>query len=163
MCKYKRSILAAVSALLLIIFFFCSCLRSQTLSPNDPNLTKLGGECIYKTYDGFAHITSIQQTAKSKQQAKLIDGPGYEGYEVYFVISLSEPISESWAREVVAKEQLFTLINAWFPGERYLEKYGLEIGENLPIQINVIQKGTCTPLILDFKTVDRSDYFESKQ
>jgi len=132
------------------------------MSPKDSNAPQFGGECTYKSYDGFASITRIEKTERSRQQAKMPGGPGYEGYAVSFVISLSEPISEDWARGFVTREHVLTLKNSWHPGERYLKKYGLEIGEEFPIQLKVITRGTCTPLILEFQTVERGDYFESE-
>jgi hypothetical protein len=122
----------------------------------------MGGECVYSVYDGLANITRVEKTERSRQQANLPGGPGYEGYEVSYGISVREPISESWARDVVTKEYVFTLKNSWYPGKRYLEKYGLEVGEELPIQVRIITSGTCTPVILEFPTVDREDYFESE-
>jgi len=122
----------------------------------------MGGECVYNVYDGFANITRVEKTERSRQQAKVPGNPGYEGYEVSYVISLREPISESWAKDVVKKEYVFTLKNSWYPGERYLEKYGLKVGEELPIQVRIIIMGTCTPVILELQTIDREDYFESE-
>jgi hypothetical protein len=132
------------------------------MSSNDPNSQKIGGECTYKSYDGVANIIRVEMTERSRQQANTPGGPGYEGYEITFVISLREPISKEWAKNFATREHAFTLINSWYPGEKYLEKYGLEVGKELPIKLDVIQRWTCTPLILKFETVDREDYFESE-
>ena len=140
----------------------CSCSNGRTMPPKDSNPRQVGGECVYTIYDGLANITRVEKTDRSRKQANTPGGPGYEGYEVSYVISLREPISESWAKDVVTKQYPFTLKNSWYPGERYLEKYGLKVGEELPIQVQIITSGTCTPVILEFQTVDREDYFESE-
>jgi len=144
---------------LMLLISFCS--NGRTMSPQDAN-RQIGGDCVYTSYDGFANIIQVEKTARSEQQAATPGGPGYEGYEVTFIISLREPIAEELAEHFVTREHVFTLMNSWYPGERYLRKYGLEVGKELPITLDVIQRGTCTPLILKFSTVDREDYFESE-
>jgi hypothetical protein len=148
------------TTILILMVLACSCSNGRAMSSKDSN-RQFGGECVYNTYDGVAKITRVEKTEESRKQANTPGGPGYEGYEVSYVISLGEPISESWAKDVATKQYPFTLKNSWYPGERYLEKYGLEVGAELPIHVQIITSGTCTPVILEFPTVDREDYFES--
>ena len=164
MYKYSKIkvYLKIYTTILLLTVLVCSCSNGRAMPPKTPNPRQFGGECVYNVYDGLATITRVEKTERSRNQANTPGGPGYEGYEVSYVISLREPIVETWAKHVVTKEYPFTLKNSWYPGERYLEKYGLHVGEELPIQVQIITRGTCTPVILEFQTVDREDYFESE-
>lgn len=43
-----------------------------------------GGCCTYVSFEGIARIVRITKTLASKAQAKVMGGPKYEGYEVWF-------------------------------------------------------------------------------
>jgi len=54
------------------------------------------------------------------------------------------------------------LMNSWFPGPRFLERYGIAAGKSFECSLKVITQGTCTPTVIDFPAIDRADYFESQ-
>ena len=72
-------------------------------------------------------------------------------------------ISQDWARKVVDREHLFRLANSWYPGERYIDKYGIKVGNIYPCTLRIITRGTCTPAIFKFPGDKDRDYFESRQ
>jgi hypothetical protein len=117
----------------------------------------VGGPCSYKRYPGKAMIVSV----KEKGPQKVMGGPPYTPYEVRFTFQTDQPIEEEFAR-VQGKERLLLLKNSWHPGPRFLEKYGIEAGKSFPCDLMVITRGTCTPIIFDFPTIDRADYFEAE-
>ena len=53
-------------------------------------------------------------------------------------------------------------MNSWYPGPRFLERYGIAAGKSFACTLNVISQGTCTPAVFDFQGIDRADYFESE-
>ena len=53
-------------------------------------------------------------------------------------------------------------MNSWYPGPRFLERYGIAAGKSFACTLNVISQGTCTPTVFDFQGIDRADYFESE-
>jgi len=54
-------------------------------------------------------------------------------------------------------------MNSWYPGPRFLERYGIAAGKSFACTLNVISQGTCTPAVFDFQGIDRADYFETEQ
>jgi hypothetical protein len=122
---------------------------------------RVGGPCEYNKYEGTATITRVEQTEKSSRQAKNVGGAGYEGYEVWFRFTPASEIREEWARPAAGRENRFTLMNGWYPGPKYLRKYGIKSGLKCRCVMKVIRKGTCTPIIFDFPGIKRDDYFES--
>ena len=122
----------------------------------------IGGSCVYNDYPGKAVITSIQMTDKSKAQATLSGGPGYPGYEIYFKFMTDKQIKEDWPRSTLDKKHLLLLVNSWYPGKEFIEKYHIEVNKEFNCTFKVINKGTCTPIIFEFKNIKRDDYFESK-
>jgi len=119
-----------------------------------------GGPCTYRSYPGEAVITRIIQTPASKEQARIIGGPGYEGYEVWFKFIPQATASDQPA-QLTNQEQLFTLRNSWFVGPRYLKKYALSPGNSLACEMSVLERGTCSPVQFHFPSIPNTDYFES--
>jgi len=122
---------------------------------------RVGGPCEYAEYRGTATITSVEQTERSRQQVGNVGGAGYEGYEVWFRFAPEADIREEWARPAAGKEHPLCLMNSWYPGPRYLEKYGIKKGRSYNCTLKVITRGTCTPTIFEFPEIRRDDYFES--
>jgi len=122
----------------------------------------IGGSCVYNDYPGKAVITSIQITDKSKAQATTLGSPGYSGYEIYFKFITDKQIKESWAISTLGKEHLLLLVNSWYPGKEFIKKYNIEVNKEFDCNLKIINKGTCTPIIFDFKNIKRADYFESE-
>jgi len=116
-----------------------------------------GGPCEYKTYSGHAEILSV----RLKKLPKGYPGPPHESYEVRFLFFPDHHIDESYA-QVEGKPQILTLTNSWYPGPRFLRKYGIQEGKIFDCHLKVITNGTCTPVVFDFPTIDRGDFFESR-
>jgi hypothetical protein len=153
-----------IKPLLLIIYIsiiiaLLSCCKN---SQNKSNI-KLGGECVYKNYNGIAEIKSIQKSVESSMQASVSGGPGYEGFEVKFAVQVNDNINKEWIKEYIKKEQLFILANSWYPGIKYINKYNIKEGNKYNCNVKVIEKGTCTPVVIEIDRLDKMDYFESKQ
>lgn len=119
------------------------------------DLHKVGGPCEYSKYRGKAVIVSINP----KKSTGYADGPSYEGYEVKFRFVAEEEIKEEYGK-IKGKEYVLTLTNSWYPGLKFLKKYGIKVGKRFDCFVHVIIKGTCTPIIFDFPAIDQSDYFE---
>ena len=119
------------------------------------NGQKVGGLCEYSKYRGKAVIVSIIPKTSSGYSA----GPSYEGFEVKFRFIAENEIKEAHGK-VEGKEYVLTLANSWYPGPKFLQKYGIKVGKSFDCILNVITKGACTPIVFDFPDIDQSDYFE---
>ena len=108
-------------------------------------------------YEGIARIVSVQK----KEMPKGYRGPSHESYEVKFSFSAEEKIKEPHGR-VEVKEHTLKLTNSWYPGPKFLRKYGIEVDRSFDCYLKVITKGTCTPILFDFPAINLSDYFESR-
>lgn len=128
-----------------------------------PAKPKVGGPCAYTDYPGTATVTRIERTEQSCQQALATGGAGYPGVEVWFKYQSPAQISPDWARKVADREQLFRLANSWYPGEMYIDKYGIKVGNTYRCVLKIIKSGTCTPAIFKFPGCRDDDYFESKK
>ena len=124
---------------------------------------KVGGPCEYVDYAGTATIAKMEITTASRQQALSTGGPGYPGCEVWFLFKTDAQISQDWARKVVTRGHLFRLANSWYPGEKYIDKYGIKVGNTYKCILKVITRGTCTPAMFKFPGCKDDDYFESKK
>ncbi len=123
----------------------------------------VGGPCEYVDYPGTATVTRMTSTDQSRRQALTPGGAGYPGVEIWFSFKTAARISQDWARKVVDREHLFRLANSWYPGERYIDKYGIKVGNIYPCTLRIITRGTCTPAIFKFPGDKDRDYFESRQ
>jgi hypothetical protein len=124
---------------------------------------KVGGPCEYVGYPGIATVTKMEITDQSRQQALSTGGAGYPGCEVWFSFKTDAAVSPDWARKLLGREHLFRLANSWYPGEKYIDKYGIKVGNTYPCVLKVITRGTCTPAIFKFPGCRDDDYFESKK
>lgn len=115
------------------------------------NKPVVGGQCEYKKYRGQARILSVRK----KQLPN-------ECYEVKFCFHTNDVITESYG-QVEGKEYLLLLDNSSYPGSKFLEKYGIERGRYFDCYLKVIIRGTCTPILFDFVTIDLSDYSENQE
>ncbi len=120
---------------------------------------RVGGRCEYRDLPGTATITRVAKTAASSQQA---GAAGYEGLEIEFSFASSQPIEDAAVRRFAERPHQLRLINSWYPGPRFVQKYGLTQGRALKAVLQIITKGTCTPMLFWFPEVDLSDYFESR-
>lgn len=133
------------------------------MKQNDKRETdlKAGGCCTYNSFSGHARITRIMKTEASVGQKGIIGGAGYEGYEVWFRFIPEQKLPSGFdSSGFLGREHLYTLQNGWYVGPRYLEKYKIRTGKEYPCVLKIIEKGSCSPLVFDFTTMGRGDYFE---
>ncbi len=135
----------------LIVFFICVC--STCAEDRVKGERLVGGQCEYKQYKGYAKIISI--TKKSD-----FDSYSHERYEVKFLFIPEQEIKEKYV-QTEGKEFLLLLSNSSYPGQKFLEKYGIEIGKVFDCYIKVIIKGTCTPILFEFPSIRLDDYLEN--
>jgi hypothetical protein len=108
----------------------------------------IGGPCQYKSYEGFAKITSITRT----------EAPGRHGderYEVRFHFFPDQKIEETFV-QTEGKEFLL-LDNLLLPRREFLEDHDIKVGKELECVMEVIQKGTCTPVLFKFPSLRSND------
>jgi len=122
----------------------------------------IGGPCSYENYQGKATILSISLINNSDTS----DENWGDGYKVVFTFQLNEnqtieqnrlELYENF-RNITEKEQVFKLVNSWYPNKDYLEKYEIEEGAVFDCELKLITKGTCSPVNFDFKNIDEADY-----
>ena len=119
--------------------------------------------CTYASYPGQARITRISRTAASSYQAKVMGGAGYEGFEVWFRFEPESTVTDDGIQALLGRDHLLTLQNSWYVGPAYLEKYKIAVETSFPCVMKVIREGTGTPVVFEFETIDRKDYFESRK
>lgn len=117
----------------------------------------VGGPCEYKAYPGRATIVSVQK----KERPAKAGAPLSAVYEVKFSFTPHGEIKEGYGR-VEGKEYLLLLANSSYPGPGFLKKYGIKPGKFFECYLKVITRGTCTPVLFDFPTIDLTDYSESE-
>jgi hypothetical protein len=125
----------------------------------DPNFQE-GAPCVYDNYEGEATITRVEMTEASRAQREVVGGPGYEGFEVWFRFVPEDPIPTDHSG-LLEREQLLSLRNGWYPGPRYIEKYGLEPGKKFLAVLGIIKEGVCQPAVFELDGIEDEDYFES--
>ena len=150
-----------IGALICIFLGFSNDTTSGVINDNCMKRGTEGGPCTYRSYPGEALITRIIQTPATKEQAQIIGGPGYEGFEVWFKF-IPHPTDSDQPAQLTNQEQLFTLRNSWFVGPRFLEKYELSPGKSVACEMSVLERGTCSPIQFHFPNIQNADYFESK-
>ena len=134
-----------------IILFFMgfSTAYADVCSPRSPST---GGPCEYARYKGKATIISIAKIAKTNRDP-------YEKYEVSFSFTPDLELQDNVAR-TEGKKYVLLLNNSSYPGPRFLEKYEIKVDKVFDCFMKVITKGTCTPIIFEFPTIQLDDYFE---
>ncbi|NMC48331.1 MAG: hypothetical protein GYA47_02705 [Desulfovibrio sp.] len=112
----------------------------------------VGGPCAYTDHPGTATIVAITPNSTSAQP--------FPGMTVTFTFKADGPLPPVVASDESRTHRL-TLTNGWNPGPRFLDKYGLRPGREIPCLLRLIRSGTCTPRIFAFPGIDLSDYFEA--
>ncbi len=153
---------AAVAAAAMAVAAFIA--DAASADPGSPQDRKVGGQCRYVEHPGTCTIISVEKTPDSTAQASLSGGPGYEGLAVTFTYAGAETGGDDDAlvRQAVEGRHELRLMNSWYPGPRFLERYGIAAGKLFACTLEVIAEGTCTPTVIDFLQIDRADYFESQ-
>jgi hypothetical protein len=142
---------------------FALAARAEPDAPQNGKLgARIGGKCTYAEHPGTCTIVSIQKTPDSIAQASLNGGPGYEGLTVVFTFAGAAAGGDQLVRQALEGKHELRLMNSWYPGPRFLVRYGIAAGNSLACTLNVISRGTRTPTVFDFQGIDRADYFESE-
>jgi hypothetical protein len=119
---------------------------AQQRVPETPRV--VGGPCQYKSYEGLAKITSMKRTEVPGRQAD-------ERYEVRFHFFPDQKIEETFV-QTEGKEFLL-LDNLLLPRREFLENHDIKVGKELECIMEVIQKGTCTPVLFKFPSLRSND------
>ncbi|WP_051261544.1 hypothetical protein [Desulfovibrio inopinatus] len=114
----------------------------------------VGGPCTYFTTEGVAHILSISPDLSASNLP-------YTAQKILFTYKPQSDAAKT-GLHTQNKTFVFTLTNGILPGPRYIARYKLRPGIDIPVHLKTITKGTCTPVVFDFPTLDQSDYFELK-
>ena len=133
----------------LIFWGSVSCVGTKTWE----NGRVVGGPCRYKTYPGTAEVVSVQKTKTLNEDGS----SGDDGYDVRFVFHAETASEEAYA-QAKEKTHRLLLINGSYPRVGFLKKYGIEADKVFSCHLKVIVKGTCTPVLFNFPTIDLTDY-----
>lgn len=156
-------IIIILLAVILLLFALGKYLPLSQVNQNNFN-QKVGGSCSYKDYEGYCEFTHIQKSEASKDQAKIEGGPGYEGLEARFkFIPEKEIYKKEIGEDLLSRERELRLNNSWYLGPQYLSKYDIALGEKKDCLLKKLIDGTCTPVIVEFDSLDLGDYFESRR
>jgi len=154
----ETGIFLAASAILLVLLSGCS-------SPgrNAIRNTIVGGPCSYKSYDGECKIISISQTTESKGQASIGGGAGYAGFDVEFQFTSKIALESKlqYYEESLGRNYSLMLSPSWYPGPKFIEKYGIKERSVFGCQVKLEINGTCTPVYFEFDKINTSDLFEA--
>jgi hypothetical protein len=125
-----------------------------TMANGPPKEPLAGGDCTYNRYPGEAEVVAIRSVTMPGDNA-----PSYPTREVWFEFHPDGKIQESWV-QIDDKQFLLTLSNGGYPGPTFLNKNGIDIGTRLVCELAVITKGTCSPILFEFPTLDLTDSTE---
>ncbi len=151
MFSLPKTFIAAAVAFLAVIAPIHSPFPSSSLAQTGGGL-RVGGPCAYTDHPGTATIVAVTPDSTSPQP--------FPGMTVTFRFKADGPLPPVVASDEDRIHRL-TLTNGWNPGPRFLEKYGLRPGGEVPCLLRLIRSGTCTPRIFAFPGIDLSDYFEA--
>jgi hypothetical protein len=137
----------------LALGFFLLCVSSGYPDDMATGDHLVGGRCEYKTYEGHAEIISITKKTEPNRYSK-------ERYEVKFSFTPKREINEKYAK-TEGREFLLLLNDSSYPGPKFLKKYDLQVGKVFRCDLQVIIKGTCSPLVFKIPDISLDDYFEN--
>ncbi len=108
----------------------------------------VGGPCQYRSYPGQAEIVSVSQS-------EVVPASAGDRYDVKFRFMPDGPIEERFAR---VEDRSFSLLPDRVnpPDRAFIEKFDIRPGKRYECTLQVITKGTCTPLIFDFPSLTGS-------
>lgn len=113
----------------------------------------VGGPCTYSEYAGAAKIISIDKLPCPEGTL----GKKAGVFRVRFVFEPHDSIPKPFER-LKGKPHDLRLVNGSWPTMGFLRKYEIHVNKELSCCLKVIKKGTCTPVLFDFPTIDRTDY-----
>jgi len=140
--QHFKTLLSLILMILQLIFTSIACHSSENPRP----APTVGGHCEYKTYRGEAEIVSVKHTKDSGKN-----------FEVRFVFQTDETIKEKHGY-VEGKENVLLMSNSSYPGRQFLRKYGIDKGKRFECRLKVITRGSCSPVLFDFPSINLNDY-----
>ncbi len=108
----------------------------------------VGGPCEYKSYSGSATIVSIQESIPTSE-AKC------KHYEILFSFHTDQMIDESFVK--TEKKNYSLLDKNMLPDQTFVTENGITVNRVFPCVMKVIVRGTCTPVMFEFPTFQRSE------
>ncbi len=119
-------------------------------------------ECSYSEFSATAEVIKIERTTQSIRQKN--GKPFYSGVEILFKLNTIDKIEDKEALKFISMEYIFKLNNGWYPGDRYISKYGIRVGKKYSGILFIKKSGVCDKNVM-FKLVELNggDYFESYQ
>jgi hypothetical protein len=106
---------------------------------------QVGGQCEYKAYKGQGKIVAIIP-AKGSDRSK-------EEYEIKFLFYPEQKIKEAYA-QIEGREFQLLINNNYYPRKTWIQKYDLKVGGIFNCTMQVMVKGTCTPLMFEFPFIE---------
>jgi hypothetical protein len=128
------------------VFYILTLMSAQCLAQLfEKSDTVIGGTCLYKIYPGRATIVSINswKDVTTKERGR---------FEVKFSFEPHGKIQEDFA-QVDGKTFLLYDQHLHNPDIAFINKYHIQVGQILVCNIEVISRGTCTPVIFNFPTL----------
>lgn len=129
---YLFWIILALSALQMICCTGAAAQRPQ----------KVGGKCEYKRYMGTAKIVSVTLIGSGEERLQ-------DEYEVKWLFHPREKIEESFV-PAPDKELRLYVDNDANPRRLFIEQHDIKVGKQIECALEVITRGTCTPVIFKF-------------
>lgn len=130
--------LAALSMALIFIVPLSSC--SDTVASSQA--PRVGGPCAYKSYKGDAQILSVKPLQGSSGT-----------YDVQFSFHPEAPVREDFAQTEGRKWSLTRKDSSQLTSD-FISQHNIKTGKRFPCIMKVITRGTCTPVIFEFPTLE---------
>ena len=110
--------------------------------PSEQRAPTVGGSCSYKPYPGLATIVLVNPTEEPS-------GEKEKRFEVRFSFQPEDPIEEGFAR---TEGKTFPLYDEHLrhPDAGFIDKHHIRTGYVLRGTLEVITRGTCTPVFFKF-------------
>jgi hypothetical protein len=110
----------------------------------------VGGPCEYRSYPGQAEIVSV---APMEAPAAAAGGR----FDVKFRFIPNGPVEEPLGK--TALDRTFSLLpdREMPPDRAFMEKFDIRPGKRLGCTLQVITRGTCTPILFDFPSLTPGD------
>jgi len=139
--------LTKLSLLLFVIPFLAILMEKPSFGVADEKKEthRVGGSCEYHRYEGRAEVISLRKIADPQNQAG-------EKHEVRFRFIPDEEIKEAFV-QVKDREFLLEINQSPHLSSNFIEQHTIQIGSVFDGYLQVIVKGTCTPVIFEFPSL----------
>jgi len=127
---------------LILVVFFVGILPVNGAEDESIKDLPIGGSCAYKQYEGITEIISIKERSY----------PKIDSYEIKFMFYPDAEIEEQFAK-TEGREFLLLTKRGSYPRATFIMENNIEVGKVLDCTLNVIIKGSCTPIIFEFPSI----------